>query len=340
MWDTFFEQASRMRAAGQPFALATVVACQRPTAAYPGAKALITADGILTGWVGGSCAQPTVIQEALKALADGQARLIRISPEPQPGTVPQEGVYDFVMTCASQGALEIFVEPFLPRPDLMIIGETPVAQALARFGALVDFAVCVSDPVATRERFPDAVTLYTHLEAVRAQVSQRSYVVVATQGAYDEEALAAVIDTPACYIGLVASGKRAATIFQYLRDQGVQPELLQRVKCPAGLPLGAVTPPEIAYSIMGEILQLRRSKLAADGVRAAVPVADMLSDATAVRPDAASIDPVCGMTVQAAGARYTSAYDGKTFLFCGIGCKERFDCEPERYSVPSPGGRG
>jgi xanthine dehydrogenase accessory factor len=340
MWDTFFEQASRMRAAGQPFALATVVACQRPTAAYPGAKALITADGILTGWVGGSCAQPTVIQEALKALADGQARLLRISPEPQPGTVPQEGVYDFVMTCASQGALEIFVEPFLPRPDLMIIGETPVAQALARFGALVDFAVCVSDPAATRERFPDAVTLYTHLEAVRAQVSQRSYVVVATQGAYDEEALAAVIDTPACYIGLVASGKRAATIFQYLRDQGVQPELLQRVKCPAGLPLGAVTPPEIAYSIMGEILQLRRSKLAADGVRAAVPVADMLSDATAVRPDAASIDPVCGMTVQAAGARYTSAYDGKTFLFCGIGCKERFDREPERYSVLSPGGRG
>ena len=169
MWDTFFEQASRLRAAGEPFALATVVACQRPTAAYPGAKALIKADGTLTGWVGGSCAQPTVIQEALKALADGQARLLRISPELQHSTVPQEGVYDFVMTCASQGALEIFVEPFLPRPELLVIGETPVAQALARFGALVDFTVCVSDPAATRERFPDAATLYAHLEAVRAQ---------------------------------------------------------------------------------------------------------------------------------------------------------------------------
>jgi xanthine dehydrogenase accessory factor len=326
MWDTFFEQASRMRAAGEPFVFATVVACQRPTAAYPGARALITADGILTGWVGGSCAQPTVIQEALKALADGQARLLRISPEPQPGTVPQEGVYDFVMTCASQGALEIFVEPFLPRPELLVIGETPVAQALARFGALVDFAVCVSDPAATRERFPDAATLYTDLPAVRTRVSPRSYVVVATQGAYDEEALAAVIDTPACYIGLVASGKRAATIFQYLRDQGVPPELLKRVKCPAGLPLGAVTPPEIAFSIMGEILQLRRSNKAADGARAAVP-------ATAMLPDTVAMDPVCGMTVQTAGARYTSAYDGKTFLFCGIGCKERFDRQPERYSV-------
>ena len=190
------------------------------TAAYPGAKALIKADGTLAGWVGGSCAQPTVIQEALKALADGQARLLRISPEPQHSTVLQEGVYDFVMTCASQGALEIFVEPFLPRPELLVIGETPVAQALARFGALVDFTVCVSDPAATKERFPDAATLYTHLEAVRAQVNPRSYVVIATQEAYDEEALAAVIDTPACYIGLVASGKRAATIFQYLRDRG------------------------------------------------------------------------------------------------------------------------
>jgi xanthine dehydrogenase accessory factor len=333
MWDTCFEQASRLRAEGEPFALATVVACQRPTAAYPGAKALIRADGTLTGWVGGSCAQPTVIQEALKALADGQSRLLRISPECQPSAVPQEGVYDFVMTCASQGALEIFVEPFLPRPELLVIGETPVAQALVLYGSILDFTVCVSDPAATRECFPDADTLYVDLEAVRTRVSPRSYVVVATQGAYDEEALAAVIDTSACYLSLVASGKRAATIFQYLRDKGVQPELLQRVKCPAGLQLGAVTPPEIGFSIMAEILQFRRSSEAVGEASTAVPAADMLSDTTAVRPDAAVVDPVCGMTVQAAGARYMSAYDGKTFLFCGIGCKERFDREPGRYSV-------
>ncbi|HEY5871414.1 MAG TPA: XdhC family protein [Candidatus Tectomicrobia bacterium] len=333
MWDTFFEQASQLRAAGEPFVFATVVACQRPTAAYPGARALIRADGTLTGWVGGSCAQPTVIQEALKALADGQTRLLRISPERQHSAVPQEGVYDFVMTCASQGALEIFVEPFLPRPELVVIGETPVAQALARFAALVDFTVCVSDPDATRERFPDADTLCVDLEAVRARLSPRSYVVIATQGAYDEEALATLIEAPAGYIGLVASGTRAATIFQYLRDKGVQPELLQRVKCPAGLQLGAVTPPEIGFSIMGEILQLRRSNQATDGAHTTVPAADAM-------PDAAAVDPVCGMTVQVSGARYTSAHDGKTFLFCGIGCKERFDREPARYSVPSPSGRG
>ena len=335
MWDTFFEQASRLHAEGEPFALATVVACRRPTAAYPGAKALIRADGTLTGWVGGSCAQPTVIREALKALADGKSRLLRITPEFQHSAVPQEGVYDFVMTCASQGALEIFVEPFLPRPALLVIGETPVAQALARFGALLDFSVCVSDPAATRERFPDADTLCVDLAAVRARVNRQSYVVVATQGAYDEEALTAVIDTSACYLGLVASGKRATTIFQYLCDKGVQPELLQRVKCPAGLQLGAVTPPEIGFSIMGEILQLRRSKIdqAAGAAYTATPAIDVM-------PDTEVVDPVCGMTVQAAGARYTSTYDGKTFLFCGLGCKERFDHEPERYSIPSPSGRG
>src|SRR5712691_3235164 len=280
MWETFFEQAIQWRAEGEPFVLATVVACQRPTAAYAGAKALIKADGTLIGWVGGSCAQPTVIQEALKALADGKSRLLRISPELQHSAVPQEGVYDFVMMCASQGALEIFVEPFLPRPELIVIGETPVAQTLARFGALLDFSVCVSDPAATRERFPDAETLYAQLEAVRTRIRPRSYVVVATQGAYDEEALEAVIDTSACYLGLVASGKRAATIFQYLRDKGVQQELLQRVTCPAGLQLGAVTPPEIGFSIMAEILQLRRRNQAVGKARAAIPAGDMLSDTT------------------------------------------------------------
>jgi xanthine dehydrogenase accessory factor len=309
-----------------------VVACKRPNAAYPGARAIIKADGTLSGWVGGSCAQPTVIREALKALADGKSRLLRISPDIQRDAAPQEGVYDFVMTCASQGALEIFVEPFLPRPELMIVGETPVAQALARFGALLDFAVYVSDPAATQQQFPDAVTLYPQLEPARTRVSPRTYVVVATQGAYDEEALAAFVNTNACYIGLVASEKRAASIFQYLRNKGVPPEFQQRVTCPAGLQLRAVTPPEIAFSIMGEILQLRHGSVgqAVPATRTAVPAADAVSDTDV-------IDPVCGMTVQISGARYLSEYDGKTLAFCCAGCKERFDREPEQYGVGSLG---
>ena len=223
-----------------------------------------------------------MIQEALKALADGQARLLRISPELQPSAVPQEGVYDFVMTCASQGALEIFVEPFLPRPELIVIGETPVAQALARFGALVDFTVCVSDPAATRERFPDADTsMRTCLEAVRARVSPRSYVVVATQGAYDEEALAAVIDTPACYLGLVASGRKSRHDLPVFARQGCAARAAAARQMPCRPAAWSCDTPEIGFSIMGEILQLRRSNKAVDGARAAVPAADLLSDTTA-----------------------------------------------------------
>jgi xanthine dehydrogenase accessory factor len=330
MWDTFFEQAVDLRARGEPFVLATVVACQRPTAAYSGAKALIRPDGAITGWVGGSCAQPTVIREALHALQDGKPRLLRISPTPPAGAEPQEGVYDFVMTCASQGALEIYVEPFLPRPALLVIGETPVAQALARFGTQLDFTVWVSDPDATRQRFPEADALHGHLEDACARVQARTYVVVATQGAYDEEALKAVLDTTACYVGLVASTKRAAAIFQTLRDQGVLPESLQRVTCPAGVQLGAVTPPEVAFSIMAEILQLRRQQesTAVSGEPAAP------RPATVDLPTGSeATDPVCGMTVQVTQARYTSEHAGTTFYFCCGACRERFDRDPERYAV-------
>ena len=329
MWDTFFEQAVDLRARGEPFALATVVACQRPTAAYPGAKALIKPDGTLSGWVGGSCAQPTVIREALKAIQDGTPRLLRISPVPQPGAEPQEGVYDFVMTCASQGALEIYVEPFLPRPALLVIGETPVAQALASFGTQLDFTVWVSDPDVTRVRFPQADARHARLEDACAQVQAHTYVVVATQGAYDEEALKAVLDTEAGYIGLVASKKRAAAIFQILRDQGVLPERLQRVTCPAGVQLGAVTPPEIAFSIMAEILQRRRGQesTAVTGIQTGPqPAAELTTG-----PEAT--DPICGMTVPVTQARYTSAHAGTIFYFCCGGCKERFDRDPERYAV-------
>jgi xanthine dehydrogenase accessory factor len=235
-------------------------------------------------------------------------------------------VYDFVMTCASQGALEIYVEPFVPRPALLVIGETPVAQALARFAAQLDFAVWVSDPAVTRERFPEADALHAHLESACAQVGPRTYIVVATQGAYDEEALQAVLSTDAGYVGLVASAKRATALLQSLREQGIAPERLQRVTCPAGVQLGAVTPPEIAFSIMAEILQLRRSQ---DGEA----LVEVQVESQSAAAGSAATDPVCGMTVQVAQARYTSEQADQTFYFCGSGCKALFDRDPQRYGV-------
>lgn len=325
--------AQELRGRGEPFAFATVVACRRPTSAYPGARAIVRPDGKVTGWVGGSCAQPIVVQEALKALRDGKPRLLRIRPDAGGEVEVQEGVYEFVMPCQSQGALEIYVEPFLPRPDLVVIGQTPLAQALARLGGMLDFAVCAADPAATREDFPDAETLVTDVASLGIRVGPRAYVVVATMGQYDEDALLAVINQDPRYLGLVASPKRAEAVFQVLRAKGVSEERLARVACPAGLRLGGVTQEEIALSVMAEILQLHRKAAAGLAPEATVPTPPAEAEGQAV-------DPICGMTVAVASARFRSAYGGRTYYFCCAGCKETFDRDPEsRAAAAGAGGR-
>lgn len=328
MRDDPLSQAVELRAKRQSFVLATVVACRPPTAAYAGARAIIRPDGAFSGWVGGSCAQPIVVREALKAIDDGSPRLLRISPEPPPDDQRQDGVYEFAMPCESQGALDIYIEPFLPQPELLVIGETPLAQALARAGSLLDFSVCVSDPGATQELFPDADALLTELEQVPQRITSDSYVVVATQGHYDEDALAAVLRSPAAYVGLVASKRRAEAVFAFLRDQGIEEEAIARVRCPAGLSLGGVTPSEIAFSIAAEMLQVRRQRPAAPATTAeraaseAPPLESALSEAS---------DPVCGMTVEVATARHTARHEMQSYYFCSARCRESFQQEPERY---------
>lgn len=327
------KEAQELRGQGKPFALATVVACRRPTSAYPGAKAIIRPDGKVTGWVGGSCAQPIVVQEALKALGDGKARLLRIRPDGGAEAEVQEGVYEFVMPCQSQGALEIYVEPVLPRPDLIVIGQTPLAQALARLGTMLDFAVCAADPAATREEFPDAEALVTDVASLGIRVGPRAYVVVATMGQYDEDALLAVINRDPRYLGLVASPKRAEAVFQVLRAKGVSEERLARVTCPAGLRLGGVTQEEIALSVVAEILQLHRKAPAGLAPEEIVPAPPAATEGQAV-------DPICGMTVAVASARYRSTYGGRTYHFCCAGCKETFDRDPKgRAAAAGAGGR-
>lgn len=334
--DDTLARAVELRERREPFALATVVACRPPTSAYPGAKAIIRRGGAFSGWVGGSCAQPLVLREALAALEDGRPRLLRISPDPPPAGESKEGVIDLAMTCQSQGALEIYVEPVLPRPELVVIGETPLAQALCRAGTLIGFSVVVSDPEATAERFPDADRIETDLEAAARRAGAGSYVVVATQGQYDEEALSALLRSGAGYVGLVASSKRAASVLEYLKESGFSPGDLERLRSPAGLELGAVTPEEIALSIAAEILQVRRSTAHA-GSRSS-PGPD--PGAAPADPDAASVDPVCGMAVEPASARYVSEHRGRPVYFCAAGCRERFDREPGRYlpGAASPAG--
>ncbi len=325
MWADYLEQAVELRAKGEPFVLATVVACQPPQSARPGAKGIIRRDGLLTGWVGGGCVQPIVVREALKALADGQPRLLSLSSGSTGGN--RNGVHEYAITCLSGGGLEIYLEPVFPRPELLIFGATPVAQTLARLGKLMDFAVCVVDPSATREHFPEADLLLNDLEVAPARISSQSYVVVATMGHGDEEALETAVGGDAAYVGLVASRRKGQALSQYLQHKGVAPERLQRVKYPAGLPLGGLSPAEIALSIMAEIVQLRQQQLER-------PVVQVEAVAAAGTPDLATateaIDPICGMTVEVAGARYTLTHDGTVFYFCCARCKDTFERAAEQ----------
>jgi xanthine dehydrogenase accessory factor len=321
----YLDQAMTLRQAGQPFALATVVRAEKPTSARAGARAIVTADGTLTGWVGGSCAQPTVIREALHALQDGQPRFIRLCPPERLGR-GDEGVLEIALTCVSGGTLEVYIEPHLPRPLLLAVGHLPIVEALSTLGKGMGYAVTVMGLDATPERFPHADRVLDHLDFSEftlrdAQLRDSTAVVVATHGNYDEEALQGALKTGAGYIALVASKTRATSILDYLRETGVTQDQLDRIKFPAGLDIGAVTPEEIALSILAEIVQVSR--------RAAAPRPSGPAEAPPSAGEAR--DPVCGMMVEMAGARYTSLYQGQTIYFCAAGCKRSFDKAPEKY---------
>jgi xanthine dehydrogenase accessory factor len=295
-----------LRRREEPFVLATVVAYKSPQSAKPGSKAIIKNDGSQIGWVGGGCVQPIVLREAKQALATGKPKLLTISPD-----APREdwkGVESYRMTCEGGGSLEIYLEPFLPKPQLVIVGRSPVAQTVAHLGHLLDFKVVVADPEATSESFPEADLIVTKLDSVRSHIDESSYVVVATMGNGDEEGLLAVVGTRPKYLGLVASEKKSKGLFEYLLETGTTPEDIGVITCPAGIELGSETLPEIALSVAAEITRLRRAA-----------VAEKPSE-----PQVA-IDPICGMSVDVENAKYKSVVGGETIYFCCLRCKETFD---------------
>jgi xanthine dehydrogenase accessory factor len=340
MHDTL-EHAHQLRAAGQPFVIATVVRAERPTSAKPGATAIVTGDGQLTGWVGGSCAQPTVIREALGVLHDGQPVLLRMGPPDRMSAEVTPGVLERPMTCISGGTLDIYLEPHLAQPLLIAVSHLPIAESLAALGKGLGYAVTVVGIEATPQRFPLADRVLDGLDFGQIPLRPQTYIVVASHGNYDEEALTWALGTDAPYVALVSSPKRAQAVLEYLRESGVAEERLARLKFPAGLDIGAVTPEEIALSILAETVQLRRQNRLAHA-----PEAGELHEAEhhqhaaaehaalpAAPPVAATeaIDPVCGMTVEIAGARYTKEYEGKTYYFCCAGCLRSFEKQPQKY---------
>src|SRR6478752_925259 len=206
-----------LEADGSRFAVATVVAVQRPTSAKPGARGIIHPDGTIEGWVGGSCAQPVVVREALRAIVDGQPRLLRLSKDAPAEGRRGDGIVELVMTCHSGGTLEIYVEPHLPAPVLWVAGTTPIAGALVSLGSSAGWRVSLFDPIADPDAFPSAERVVVGTDIARRDPDSAPAVVVATQGVWDEEALAAALARDVSYVGLVASPTRAAVVRAWLR---------------------------------------------------------------------------------------------------------------------------
>jgi xanthine dehydrogenase accessory factor len=280
------ERAAALRHAGQPFVLATVVRSVRPASARPGDRALLFGEGGSkpVGWVGGGCVHTAIEREAALALADAAPRLVRLSPTPR----DEDGVVNYPMTCHSGGTLEIYLEPVLPAPELVILGESPVAEALASLAAPLGFRVLTSlDDICTSDVW-----------VVAAAMSSDE----------DHPAVRQALECGVAYVAMVASRRRTEALIGELRAEQYSDEAIGRLKAPAGLDIGAATSAEIALSILAEVVQRRRS----------TPPSLL----PASRPTA--VDPVCGMEVDIATAKWTAEKDGQTYYFCAPACRRAF----------------
>jgi xanthine dehydrogenase accessory factor len=297
-----------------------VVRCEPPTSARPGDKAIITSDGRLHGWIGGSCSEPIVRREALRALAEGAPQLVRIVPSPEVKQTRRRGELTVGTTCPSGGALDIFIEPRLPLPLLLVFGDSPAARTLVQMGALAGFRTCAVHPGARTEDFAGAGLVLGSLDLAAANPGPDTWAVSATMGHYDEDALEAALAHPAVEVGLIASTKRANAVRAALRERGMPEDVVSRVRAPAGRVRGT-SQQEIALLALAEVVTARRR-------RGPVSVAQ---EAPAV---VFATDQVCGMTVDPLTAKEKAEYGGQTYWFCCAGCRAEFEKDPQRYLRP------
>lgn len=299
------ERAGELADQGVQFALATVVWRQGPSSGHQGARAIITEDGEIHGWIGGACAEPVVIREAQRVIAGGEPQLLLLGAPEEFGHVP-EGMVSVPMACQSEGALQLYIEPFLSTPRLMVVGRSPMATTL------VDLAVVLG----WRAELIDSS------DFSEDRIDRSSIVVIATQGHDDEATLERAVGARPLFIGLVASHKRGEAVLGYLADRGVPADALERVRVPVGLDLGHTSHTEIAVAVLAELVALK-----AKGELAPVPV----QSESAAPASETAIDLVCGMTVPADETGRPFEYEGTTFFFCCPGCRTAFEKEPERY---------
>ncbi len=290
--------AQRLQQAGTPYALVSVVRAQAPASARPGDKAVVTGDGQLHGWVGGGCAQPAVLKTVRQVLEDGRARLIRIAPSDD-GEVRELGdVLEFGMACHSGGTLELFIDPVLPKAQLVVIGASPVATSLTQLAPRVGFAVTLVAHEADATAWPDAqrVIASDDAAAVLPQVAPGAWVVVATQGRRDVQALRLALALQARQVSFVASAKKAQVLKDSLIAAGADAAAVAAIVAPAGYPMAASTPEEIALSVLAAVVSARRGAVVVAVpvvATVAAPVASCCAGAAAELPATPGVKSSC-----------------------------------------------
>ncbi|MCU1427865.1 MAG: hypothetical protein JWL83_1865 [Actinomycetia bacterium] len=299
------------------FALATVVWRRAPSSGHVGSKAMVFPDGRVRGWLGGACAEPTVVREALAALEDGRSRLMFLGPPEELGARERDGTVVVPMACESEGALEVYLEPFLPKPQLVVVGRSPAVHALTLQALALDWDVVVIDDGGVPADHPRADIVRTALDFRGLNVDPSTAVVVATQGHYDDLALRAALATDAGYVGVVASEKRASSLLRMLRDEGVDDAQLARMHAPAGLDLGPVANEEIAVAVLADLVARRAS--------------GALRGSAAAPSRREAVDPVCTMTVFVDDAKHHTVHEGNDYWFCSAGCLRAFEQAPAMF---------
>ncbi len=266
------EKAIQLDAEHIPYVLATVVGCKAPTSAKPGYKALVTAAGDIYGWIGGGCVQPAVVKAASQALRDGRPQLIRVSPTQDAN--PRDEVVGFKSACFSGGTVDIFIEPVLSRPSLLLLGSSEVARSLATLAHFAGFKVTVASPAADETGFPRADQVIKSFAIANAAFSQPPLVVVATQGKGDQAALLAALGVDTYHRAFIASKRKADKLKQLMKDKGHDPQVVDAIVAPAGLDIGARSPEEIAVSVLAGLIAARHQQPVAPLGRGAVAASD------------------------------------------------------------------
>jgi xanthine dehydrogenase accessory factor len=323
------EEMGELTRRGETFALATVVWRQGPSSSQSGSRAIITAEGELHGWIGGACAEPVVIREAQRVMAAGTAKLLLLGTPEQFGAAVPDGITVIPISCQSEGAIEVYIEPVLPAPHLVIVGVSPMAHTLASLARALGWRTELTGG-------PDFAT---------AGVDERSMIVVATQGHDDEDVLERAVAARPAYLGLVGSRRRGAGVLGYLAERGVPRDQLDRVRVPAGLDLGSTTHQEIAVAVLAELVQLRASgalaRPAAESVKRSADSkgSPETGGESGVGGDprtnpgrpAQAVDPVCGMTVAAESSGRPVQHEDVDYYFCCAGCRRAFEKDPDAY---------